>query len=126
MRSSDLILIVDDDEHLAAISRLRLKAAGFESDIACDGDAGIEKAKQLSPKLILMDIHMPKVDGLTALNQIRSNPATADIPIIMVSGSHDFESTTRQSGAKGFIRKPFCSDEPVNAVSEVLQNNLPL
>lgn len=103
-----LILIVDDSPTEVHQMRQVLEAAGFEVATAGDGDEAIRKARELRPKLILMDIVMPGMDGFRATRELRNDPKTSAIPVIMVS-SKDQESDMvwgMRQGAVDYLVKP--------------------
>lgn len=84
MASGQHILLVDDDLTLSEMYAERLKAAGYLVSLAHDGQAGLAEAKK-KPDLILLDIMMPKMNGLDVLKQIKADPQTADIPVILLT-----------------------------------------
>src|SRR5262249_9620872 len=92
--SLPLVLVVEDDPASAKLLSLYLKEAGFVVEVATDGETGFEKSQMLLPALIILDILLPKVDGWELLTRLKDNPATAPIPVVIVSILDD--------GAKGF------------------------
>jgi DNA-binding response OmpR family regulator len=105
----DRILFIEDEEEIVELMRLRLEAAGFTFSFASNGEEGLIKAAKDRPDLILLDIIMPKVDGLTVCRTLKSDPVTKDIPVLMISaaGSKEMQDKCREAGAEDFIRKPF-------------------
>ena len=108
------ILIVDDEKKIRELLDLRLSAEGFAVIQAADGEEGVAAARKHSPDLILMDVMMPKMDGAEAVNELRQDPATKDIPIIFLTSMITKEEETSQEfgiqlDAKKhrFIAKPF-------------------
>jgi len=79
------ILIADDEPSFRKIYRDVLESQGFEAVEAVDGEAALKFAKELKPALILLDIIMPKMDGFAVLKEIRADPSTKSIPVIMFS-----------------------------------------
>ena len=103
-----LVLIVDDSPTEVHQMSAILEAAGYEVETAADGDEAIRKARTLRPDLILMDIVMPGMDGFRATRELRNDPKTSAIPVIMVS-SKDQESDMvwgMRQGAVDYIVKP--------------------
>ena len=102
------ILIVDDI--LPNIKLLEAKLTGEYFDVitAQSGAEGIEKAETLSPDIILLDVMMPGMDGFEACQRLKSNPATAHIPVVMVTALTDATDRVRglESGADDFLSKP--------------------
>jgi len=115
------ILIVDDSPTEAHILKGMLEKNGFEIETAENGTEGIERAKELKPDLILMDVVMPGLNGFQATRQLTKNPETADIPVIIVSTKD--QETDRvwglRQGAKDFLTKPVAEKtlmEKINAI----------
>jgi len=102
------ILIADDSESSYRIISeiLDIVSDEYELFYACDGNEACDKALEILPDMILMDVIMPEMDGIEAVRYIRSQPNTADIPIIMLSASESLDSAY-EVGANDFISKPF-------------------
>lgn len=94
-----ILYIEDNEDNLYMLSR-RLRRRGYEVLTATDGEAGIEKAEESMPDLILMDLVLPVVDGWEATRRLKSMPATRAIPIIAVS-SHAMSGDREQALAAG-------------------------
>ena len=77
------ILAAEDDKLISDSLCDALKAAGYEPTPAYDGEQAVAKAKEVLPDLILLDIMMPKLDGISVLWELKANPATAKIPVIV-------------------------------------------
>lgn len=103
------VLIVDDEPHMLRIAELSLKRGGFHLLVGRNGRQAIELASRHHPDLIVMDVLMPEVDGLTALRHLKADPATADIPVIMITARGHFmtRQEAEESGAALFLTKPF-------------------
>ena len=102
------ILLVEDNEANADMLRRRLLLRGFAVVTAIDGLQAISLARQEQPDLILMDVSLPEIDGWKATRQLKSDPATAGIPVIALTG-HAMVSDLEQSLAAGcqeFEMKP--------------------
>ena len=122
-KHNETILIVDDEPNVRQLLRTIL-SSNFNVVEAEDGKQAIEIANSQKPDVILMDMMMPKMDGLTACHLIKNNPATKMIPVIMVSAI-GFElniKLSKQMGAAGYITKPFSSQDLINAIDKVLEN----
>jgi CheY-like chemotaxis protein len=81
-----VILVIDDDKHLVEVIQQYLEAQGFLVHTAVDGIHAFPMAQEQHPVLIIMDVDMPIVSGLKALEQLRADPKTKEIPVIMLSG----------------------------------------
>jgi len=101
------ILLVDDDLTLREMYMERLKAEGFTVEMAKDGEEALQKAADLHPNVILLDIMMPKINGLDVLKKLKGSDATKDIPVIvltaLIQDREKMESITR--GADDYIVK---------------------
>jgi len=120
------ILIVDDEPNVRRLSRTIL-INKFEIIEAEDGRQALEQVAAKKPDVILMDLMMPKMDGLTACHIIKNDPLTKAIPIIMVTAI-GFELNIRlsqQMGANGYVTKPFLPQQLLEKIVEVLANPLP-
>jgi two-component system cell cycle response regulator len=103
---------VDDDPELRDLATMILEP-GYEVLTAADGEESIAIARAERPDLILMDLYMPRLDGLGALEQLRSDPSTAEIPVILVSARSEEAVRVRglDLGAVDFLSKPFSEQE---------------
>lgn len=101
------ILVVDDDITLRDMYAERLRAEGYEVEIAQDGEQGIERANTFKPDLILLDIMMPKINGFTALDILKTTPSLKDIPVILLTALIQEDNKTKgmQGGAADYIVK---------------------
>lgn len=103
-----LILIVEDNEMNSDMLSRRLRRKGYEVAVAADGEAGVRKAMQIRPQLILMDLSLPIIDGWTATRQLRSDPRTSQIPVIALTAhaiSGDREKAI-EAGCDDYDTKP--------------------
>ena len=115
------VLVVDDEPNVRRLLRTIL-SKNFEVFEAEEGKQAIDIANAKKPDVILMDMMMPKMDGLTACHAIKQNPATRSIPIIMVTAI-GFElnvKLSQQMGASGYVTKPFSSQVLLEKIAEVL------
>lgn len=101
------ILMVDDDKMLIDLYKERLELAGYQVEVSRDGEEGLAKIHTVKPDLVLLDIMMPKVNGYEALASIKSDPATKDVPVIILSAlMRDVnKSKAVESGADDYIIK---------------------
>jgi two-component system, OmpR family, alkaline phosphatase synthesis response regulator PhoP len=116
------VLIVEDDPDQLEIIRLSLKAAGFAIGTATNGIDGLKKAHSVSPDLIVLDVMMPEMNGFAVCETLRGNPATASIPIVMLTGlcSHISRLVGVEAGATDYLIKPFDPGQLVSKVEKLL------
>jgi len=105
---SDLILIVEDNEKNMKLARDLLKYHGFTTIEATNAEDGLELARAQMPGLVLMDVQLPGMDGVTALGHLRADARTAKIPVVAMTASVMKEDRERfdKAGFDGFITKP--------------------
>lgn len=107
--STSKILIVDDEPFNVDYLEQELEELSFETVSAGNGQEALDKVQSESPDLILLDIMMPVMDGFQVLSCLKKNPATRDIPVIVISANSDLQSTVKgiQLGAEDYLPKPF-------------------
>ena len=117
------ILIVDDEPHMLRVTELSIKKGGYQIVIGRNGKEALELAAREKPNLIVMDVSMPEMDGLTALTQLKANPETAKIPVIMltVRGQAMARQQAEQSGAAVYLTKPFSPSQLLAEVRRLLE-----
>lgn len=117
------VLIVEDEETLARNLAEKLKGEGFSVTTANDGEDGLEKLRAEHPDLIVLDIMLPKLDGLSLCRMVRRDPATAHIPIIMLTarGTEVDKIVGLESGADDYVVKPFGLGEFLARVRAVMR-----
>jgi len=103
------VLIADDEEDVKALVSMYLQSEGYRVLTAFDGLDAISIAERESPDIILLDVMMPVMSGFEVAQQLKANPVTKDIPIIMLSAASQADSIKRgiESGARDYIVKPF-------------------
>jgi two-component system chemotaxis response regulator CheY len=114
------ILIVDDAEFLRVRISKMLIGDGFEVSEAENGLKAIEAYKANKPDLVLMDITMPEMDGLTALKELRKSDPNAKVVMLTALGQESVVLEAVKSGAKDFIVKPFERDRVMSAINKLL------
>jgi CheY-like chemotaxis protein len=117
------ILFIEDEKELVELMKLRLEAAGYLFSAAFNGEEGLEKVFQEKPDLILLDVLLPKLDGLSVCRKLKTDTRTKDIPIIIISGSggKDLPQRCQQAGADDFIAKPFEATELLAKLASFLR-----
>ena len=116
------ILVVDDEPEAVELLDFNLKQAGFEVVAASDGAQALRKARSVAPNLIILDLMLPEIDGLEVCKMLRRDPATARIPIIMLTAkaAEIDRIIGLELGADDYITKPFSTRELVLRVRKVL------
>lgn len=112
------VLVVEDDNLNIKLKRDILTANGYEVIEATDGMEGVKLAAEKLPDLILMDMHLPGINGIEAFRRIRGDAATREIPVIFVTASAQAidKELILQSGPDGYLVKPFDIDELLELV----------
>jgi two-component system, cell cycle response regulator DivK len=102
------ILLVEDSEDNRFMMKRLLEMSGYEVMEAVNGEQAIAQARNLSPDLILMDLSLPRIDGLAATRHIRGIPALKKVPIVVVSAhdTADFHAEALASGCNEYVTKP--------------------
>ena len=106
-RTPARILVVDDEEHLAAGIRENLQAEGYDTEIAHDGEQGLKKIRAGSFDLILLDVMMPKLDGLQVCEEIRADGLQTPVLFLTVKGDAADRIRGLEAGGDDYLAKPF-------------------
>ena len=120
------LLIVDDSTMLRDMLAYALNEGGYADVMeAVDGVDGLEKAKNTTFDLIITDVNMPNMDGLTLVDELRKLPQYSKTPILVLTTERSDEMKTKgkESGATGWIVKPFVPDQLLKAVNIVINKN---
>ena len=120
--SGKTILYVEDNEMNRKIVRDLLKRTKYQLVEAFDGEAGVAKALEIRPDLILMDIQLPKISGMEATRRLRADAATATTPIIAITSfalSGD-EQKAKEAGATAYLAKPYSPFDLLNLIRKLL------
>lgn len=117
------ILIIEDEKDIADLVEYHLKQSGFQVIKAFDGPSGLERAKKARPKLIILDLMLPEMDGRDVCRALKSNPLTHAIPIVMLTAKA--EEVDRivgfELGADDYVTKPFSPRELVLRIQAILR-----
>jgi DNA-binding response OmpR family regulator len=121
------ILVVDDEPEAVELVEFNLRQTGFEVVTAADGAEALRKARKTTPNLIVLDLMLPELDGLEVCKLLRRDPATAGIPIVMVTAkAAELDRILGlELGADDYITKPFSPRELVLRVKNILQRGRP-
>jgi two-component system, sensor histidine kinase and response regulator len=115
------ILVVDDDRSILQLYRTALALAGFAVETAEDGFGALQKIDVEPPHLIVLDLHMPCIDGLSVLSELRANSSTLDIPVVVVTGT-ECESESAVTQASVILRKPCQPDKLISEIEHQLSS----
>ncbi len=120
--SNRTIMVVDDERELVAVVRTMLEEKGFNVRCAYDGTQVFDVLKKQKPDLVILDIMMPQMDGLEVLTRLKGNPATASIPVILLTEKVDDEDVVvgYKRGADFYIPKPFTKNQLLDGVNSIL------
>jgi CheY-like chemotaxis protein len=114
------ILVVEDTAEIREIFRRLLTSAGFHVLQAGDGADGLKQARQHQPDLIVMDITLPVLDGISAVRELKADQATAHMPVIFVSGDAFAARRARAAGGEAFLSKPVRAAELLSTITRTL------
>jgi two-component system cell cycle response regulator DivK len=120
--SGKTILYVEDNEMNRKIVRQLLKKTSYTLVEAHDGEAGVAKALEIKPDLVLMDVQLPKLSGIDATRQLRAAPETAATPILVITSfalSGD-EEKAKAAGATGYLAKPYSPFDLLDRIRKIL------
>jgi len=120
---ADTILIVDDEQDVLDLLAYNLQKAGYKTVAARDGAAALQKARDLMPSLILLDLMLPQMSGTEVCKQLKSNPKTAHIPIIMLTAKAQEVDRVLglELGAEDYVVKPFSPREVLLRIKTALR-----
>ena len=124
-RAGSRMLVIDDSPTIVALLKRMLQQNQYEVLEAFDAESGIEIARREVPDLIFLDIVLPGMDGFNALRTLRRDPATKDVPIIMISGNAQATEQfyVQRIGADDFMKKPFSRAEVFNRIEALLDED---
>ena len=122
------VLVVDDEPDIVELISFNLRSAGFSVETAANGAEAIEKASQVAPNLIVLDLMLPELDGMSVCEILRKTALTARIPILMLTGwaSEQARVIGLESGASDYMIKPFSPRELIVRIRKILQINAPV
>src|SRR5215212_11292009 len=104
------VLVVEDDEEIAQVLQRSLRLEGYEVRIAADGEAALDQSAAFNPDLVILDLGLPKLDGMEVARRLRS---ADDVPILMLTARDDVEARVEglDTGADDYLVKPFDRQE---------------
>jgi DNA-binding response OmpR family regulator len=116
------VLVIDDDPVIVQLLRVNFEIEGFEVLSAADGEEGFERAKNELPDVVLSDIMMPRMDGLQLVAELKQDPSTRNLPVILLSAKAQNAEVQQglDAGADDYVTKPFDPLELIDRVNAVL------
>ncbi|MCM2356519.1 MAG: response regulator [Geobacteraceae bacterium] len=116
------ILIVEDEESLLKLESILLSSKGYNVTGVMDGRAALEEVRLNRPDLVILDIMLPEMDGFEVCRQIKENPDTRHIPVVMLTAKKNSQDFARgqQVGSDAYITKPFKSSKVLDTIQELL------
>lgn len=115
------VLIAEDEPNIVESLTFLLERAGFEVAVESDGPKALAAALQRRPDVLILDVMLPELDGYEVLRQLRADPRSKSLPILILTakGQREDRETALSSGADLFITKPFANAEVVAAVERL-------
>ncbi len=119
---TSIVLVVDDEDMTRKLLRLMLERDGFTILEAEDGQQALEVIAESKPDIVILDVMMPNMDGFTTCQELRSQPETAELPIILLSARSQTEAVRAglESGADRYMTKPISKPELVQTITDLL------
>lgn len=116
------ILVAEDERDIRDLIAFTLRFANFDVELALNGDEAVEKALQIKPDLILMDVRMPKMTGYEACRELKSNAEMDSVPVVFLSakGQESEINKGMSVGGADYILKPFAPDDLIKQVKRIL------
>lgn len=128
MSEKKRILIVDDEADFCTIVQTQLEREGFAVDVAHNGLECLEQVRRSHPDAIVLDVMMPEMDGYAACRELKNDPHTAEIPILLLTAVASHVTSTRYSHADGmsteaddYLAKPASADEITRSLRELIR-----
>lgn len=118
------ILIVEDDPFLLKMYAKKLQIEGYEVETAKDGEEGLSKLKSFMPDLALMDLMLPKINGLEAIEKAKADTQTKNIPILVLSNlsaTTDTETAVKKGAVGYLIKSDFTPSQVISKIKEILK-----
>ena len=122
MASALRVVLADDDAHITYVVAMRLESAGYTVSVARDGEEALDLILHNPPSLVITDLQMPRMSGLELALKLREHPATANIPVIMLT-ARGYLADEEQMGRTNVVRvlpKPFSAKEVLKLAADVI------
>lgn len=127
MEQLQRVLVVDDDDAIRTMVSFAFELEGYDVATASDGIEAIAAVEKFLPDVMVLDIMMPRMDGLTVLNHLRNKPSTARVPVVLLSAKADSADVAigRRAGASDYITKPFETEDLLERARRAMQEPVP-
>lgn len=127
MNGKKRILVIEDEQGLAQMIKMRLVPCGYEVELVFDGEMGLERAREWKPDLILLDVMLPNLDGWEICRLLKFDFDYKDIPIIILTAraSKQDEETAKEARADAYMTKPFDAPVLMDKIRELLKEQKP-
>ena len=121
-QSRKCVLVAEDDDDIRALVECRLTLNGYEVVAARDGEEAVQLAGERDPDLMILDVMLPRLDGLQVTRRLRADGRTARLPIILLTARAQEADVTRgfEAGADDYLRKPFSSRDLAARVQAII------
>ena len=121
------VLIVEDEPSILSSLEFILRHAGWDVESVTDGEAALRAVRSNPPRAVVLDVMMPKKSGFEVLKEMRGDPGTADLPILILTakGQQQDIETARHLGATAFVSKPYANADVVGAIEDMLKMSAP-
>jgi DNA-binding response OmpR family regulator len=125
--TSPLILVVDDERDFRAIVSHVLEQGGYRVETAADGAEALRRFEELSPHLVVLDGHLPDIDGFEVCRRLRQMPQGKDVPVLLCTVRSALSTVAAgfDAGATGYVLKPFEMEELLESVATALKRSPP-
>jgi DNA-binding response OmpR family regulator len=122
-----LVVVADDEPDIADLVTLNLSMHGYRVETVYDGVAALEAVRSLLPDAVVLDVMMPKLDGIEVLRRIKADPATCDIPVIMLTARVTDDEVWEgwSAGANLYMTKPFDLEDLLRSLENVIATSAP-
>lgn len=117
------VLIIEDDPLMLRMYQKIFSFEKYQVDTAANGEEGLEKVRKDKPTLVLLDIMMPKMNGIQVLEKLKQDPETKKIPVVMLTnlaGEHDAENALTKGAVKYLVKSEYDPKQIANMVKEIL------
>jgi len=117
------VLVAEDEPGILESLDFILRRAGWSISTVTDGEAALDAVRDLHPRVMVLDLMLPKRTGFEVLNQMKADKATRDVPVLILTakGQQRDRQIAEELGADGFVTKPYANDEVIGAVRRLFE-----